>query len=218
MVPGCAGTIGRMTSPVPFFAQCQLQATADAATGMAAPPADTAQLAHLLGHCATLLRPTAATAGPTAAVLLCGVPTPYTAVVELAIWRAGLVVVQTEAGISPQGLAHALHQVQAQRPVASLVCHAGVFGWASKAAFLAGVPAVYTVADDGEGTLLDRARHHPTAHTPAQVDVAALAWQGCDALGTPVPQLALRHGDVAALAAHCRQRWAAQDLWRLPAA
>lgn len=52
----------------------------------------------------------------------------------------------------------------AQTQPAVVICAPEVFGWVSKIAFLNHVHAVYTCAEAGEGTLLDRARNY--AATP----------------------------------------------------
>lgn len=40
-----------------------------------------------------------------------------------------------------------------------VVCVPEIFGWVSKQAFLGHCMAIYTCGEEGEGTLLDRARH-----------------------------------------------------------
>lgn len=70
-----------------------------------------------------------------------------------AIGRWPLVSMPVDA--QPQGLAHAIAQ---HRP-GVVVCMPEIFGWASKQAFLGHCSAIYTCGEEGEGTLLDRARH-----------------------------------------------------------
>lgn len=43
-----------------------------------------------------------------------------------------------------------------------VVCRPEMFGWASKQAFLNDCAAIYTCAESGDGTLLDRASHFPS--------------------------------------------------------
>lgn len=52
-----------------------------------------------------------------------------------------------------------VEQMLAQHQPTVVVCAPAVFGWVSKLAFLAGCVAIYTCAEDGAGTLLDRASH-----------------------------------------------------------
>lgn len=50
---------------------------------------------------------------------------------------------------------------------AVVVCSSAHFGWVSKIAFKAGTASVFTLNDDRTGTLLERAAHQSTEHTPA---------------------------------------------------
>lgn len=55
-------------------------------------------------------------------------------------------------------------QASVQRAMAhfrpsTVICSTEIFGWVSKLAFLAGSSAVFTYAEDGAGTLCDRAAH-----------------------------------------------------------
>jgi malonyl-CoA/methylmalonyl-CoA synthetase len=50
---------------------------------------------------------------------------------------------------------------------AVVVCSPANFGWVSKIAFNAGTRHVFTLDDNREGSLLQRAAHHSTEHTPA---------------------------------------------------
>jgi malonyl-CoA/methylmalonyl-CoA synthetase len=50
---------------------------------------------------------------------------------------------------------------------AVVVCAGRSFGWISQIAFAAGTRHVFTLDDDRQGTLLERAAYHPDTHTPA---------------------------------------------------
>ena len=49
---------------------------------------------------------------------------------------------------------------------AVVVCSPANFGWVSKIAFTAGTQHVFTLGEDRNGSLLERAAHHGDAHTP----------------------------------------------------
>ena len=62
---------------------------------------------------------------------------------------------------------------------AVVVCTPGNFGWVSKIAFTAGTQHVFTLGDDRNGSLLERAAHHSDQHQPiarAADDVAAILY------------------------------------------
>ncbi|WP_311221447.1 MULTISPECIES: malonyl-CoA synthase [unclassified Acidovorax] len=58
---------------------------------------------------------------------------------------------------------------------AVVVCTPGNFGWVSKIAFTAGTQHVFTLGDDRTGSLLDRAAHHASQHTPVAKSADDLA-------------------------------------------
>ena len=62
---------------------------------------------------------------------------------------------------------------------AVVVCTPGNFGWVSKIAFTAGTQYVFTLGDDRNGSLLERAAHHSDQHQPiarAADDLAAILY------------------------------------------
>jgi malonyl-CoA/methylmalonyl-CoA synthetase len=62
---------------------------------------------------------------------------------------------------------------------AVVVCAPANFGWVSKIAFTAGTRHVFTLGDDRNGSLLQRAAHHSHQHTPAvrgDDDLAAILY------------------------------------------
>lgn len=58
---------------------------------------------------------------------------------------------------------------------AVVVCTPGNFGWVSKIAFTQGTQHVFTLGDDGTGSLLERAAHHGDTQTVVQRDANDLA-------------------------------------------
>lgn len=93
------------------------------------------------------------TGQPVLVLLPAGGPAYQAVVGAAAVGGWPLVCMPVEA--QPQGVAHAIAQ---HRPVV-VVCVPEIFGWVSKQAFLGQCMAIYTCGQEGEGTLLDRARH-----------------------------------------------------------
>lgn len=94
----------------------------------------------------------------------------------------GLNVVSMPADSTADGVKTAMADTQP----CVVVCAPTMFGWVSKLAFLQGCLAVYTCAEDGEGTLLNRAAHCVPALLQApEKQTARVEYR--DGLGQPVP-------------------------------
>ncbi|HEX2542392.1 MAG TPA: malonyl-CoA synthase [Caldimonas sp.] len=93
----------------------------------------------------------------------------------LAVLRAGYVYLPLNTAYKNDEIAYFLRDA---RP-AVFVCAPKDFGWASKLAFAAETTYVFTLGDDREGTLLDRASHFPDTQEPARrrpEDLAAILY------------------------------------------
>jgi malonyl-CoA/methylmalonyl-CoA synthetase len=82
----------------------------------------------------------------------------------LAVLRAGLVYLPLNTAYKSDELAYFI----ADAEPSVLVCAPKDFGWLSKLAFAAGTTHVFTLGDDRTGSLLERATHFATSHTPAR--------------------------------------------------
>jgi malonyl-CoA/methylmalonyl-CoA synthetase len=89
----------------------------------------------------------------------------------LAVLRAGLVYLPLNTAYKSDELAYFI----ADAEPSVLVCAPKDFGWLSKLAFAAGTTHVFTLGDDRTGSLLERATHFATSHTPARRGRDALA-------------------------------------------
>jgi malonyl-CoA/methylmalonyl-CoA synthetase len=81
----------------------------------------------------------------------------------LAVLRAGHVFVPLNTAYQAAEIEYFIGDAKP----AVVVCTGKNFGWVSKIAFLAGTTHVYTLNDDRSGTLLERAAHHSSEHSPA---------------------------------------------------
>lgn len=80
---------------------------------------------------------------------------PWALRTSAAVQHIPATCIQLDLHASPDAVSAAIAQ---HRPHA-VVCDARIFGWVSKLAFTQQVTAVFTCDEQGEGTLLDRARH-----------------------------------------------------------
>ena len=89
----------------------------------------------------------------------------------LATLRAGYVFLPLNTAYQSSEIEYFIDNAQP----AVVVCSPKNFGWVSKIAFKAGVKSVFTLGDQRDGTLLDRAAHHSREHQPANVSADDLA-------------------------------------------
>ena len=81
----------------------------------------------------------------------------------LAVLRAGHVYLPLNMAYQAGELSYFIGNAEP----ALVVCAGKNFGWVSQIAFAAGTRHVFTLDDDRQGTLLERAAYHPDTHTPA---------------------------------------------------
>jgi malonyl-CoA/methylmalonyl-CoA synthetase len=93
----------------------------------------------------------------------------------LAVLRGGWVHVPLNSAYQRDELRHFIQDAEPS----VVVCAAKHFGWVGQLAFTSGVRHVFTLNDDGTGTLLDRAAHQSDRHAPvakAAGDLAAILY------------------------------------------
>ena len=93
----------------------------------------------------------------------------------LAVLRAGYVYLPLNTAYKSDEIAYFLRDAKP----AVFVCSPRDFVWASKLAFSAETTYVFTLGDDRQGTLLDRATHFPATHEPVPRrpdDLAAIVY------------------------------------------
>ena len=93
----------------------------------------------------------------------------------LAALRAGLVYLPLNMAYQPQEMAYFIGDAEP----AVVVCSPDNFGWLSKLAFKADSAHVFTLAEDGSGSLLERAAHFEAVQQPvprAADDLAAILY------------------------------------------
>lgn len=93
----------------------------------------------------------------------------------LAALRAGLVYLPLNMAYQPQEMAYFIGDAEP----AVVVCSPDNFGWLSKLAFKADSAHVFTLAEDGRGSLLERAAHFEAVQQPvprAADDLAAILY------------------------------------------
>ena len=93
----------------------------------------------------------------------------------LAVLRAGHVFLPLNTAYQASEIGYFIGNAEP----AVVVCAPQNFGWVSKLAFQAGTKHVYTLGDDRQGTLLDRAAFHSDVHEPAgraASDLAAILY------------------------------------------
>ena len=93
----------------------------------------------------------------------------------LAALRAGLVYLPLNMAYQPQEMAYFIGDAEP----AVVVCSPDNFGWVSKLAFKAGSAHVFTLAEDGSGSLIERATHFDAVQQPvprAADDLAAILY------------------------------------------
>ena len=81
----------------------------------------------------------------------------------LAVLRAGYVYLPLNTAYQSSEIEYFI----ANAEPSVMVCSGKNFGWVSKIAFRAGTAHVFTLNEDGTGSLLDRAAHHGDRHLPA---------------------------------------------------
>ena len=89
----------------------------------------------------------------------------------LAVLRAGHVYLPLNTAYKSDEIAYFLGDAEP----AVFVCAPGDFAWASKLAFAAGTGFVFTLGEDRDGSLLERASHFGTEHVPARREAGELA-------------------------------------------
>ena len=93
----------------------------------------------------------------------------------LAVLRAGYVYLPLNTAYQSSEIAYFIGNAEP----GVVVCSGKNFGWVSKIAFQAGSARVFTLNDDGSGSLLERAAVHSDRHTPvvkAADDLAAILY------------------------------------------
>ena len=128
----------------------------------------------------------------------------------LAVLRAGLVYLPLNTAYQASEIEYFIGNAEPS----VVVCSGKNFGWVSKIAFKAGTAHVFTLNDDRTGSLLQRAVHHGTEHTPAQRDADELAAILYTSGTTGRSKGAmLSHGNLLSNARVLQQAWG----WRTPA-
>ena len=89
----------------------------------------------------------------------------------LATLRAGYVFLPLNTAYQSAEVAYFIDNAKP----AVVVCSPATFGWVSKVAFTHGVGSVFTLSDERTGSLLDRAAHYDSQHTPVQLMPGDLA-------------------------------------------
>jgi malonyl-CoA/methylmalonyl-CoA synthetase len=89
----------------------------------------------------------------------------------LAVLRAGLVYLPLNPAYQSAEIEYFIGDAQP----AVVVCTSAKFGWLSKIAFLAGTQHVFTLDEDRQGSLLERAAAHSDHHVPAVRNAGQLA-------------------------------------------
>ena len=93
----------------------------------------------------------------------------------LGVIRAGCVYLPLNTAYQEAELSYFIGNAEP----AIVVCASSNFSWVSSLAFQAGTRNVYTLDEDGSGTLMDRAGFHSTQHTPVprqSSDLAAILY------------------------------------------
>jgi len=122
----------------------------------------------------------------------------------LAVLRAGFVYLPLNPAYQGAEVEYFVHDAEPS----VVVCASRNFSWLSKIAFKAGVQHVFTLNDDRSGSLLDRAAHHPDAHTPARRsadDLAAILYTS-GTTGRSKGAM-LSHGNLLSNALTLKEQW-----------
>ncbi len=127
----------------------------------------------------------------------------------LAVLRAGFVYLPLNTAYQSSEIEYFV----ANAEPAVVVCAPKNFAWISRIAFKAGTKHVYTLGDDRNGTLLERAAHQPDQHTVAQRradDLAAILYTS-GTTGRSKGAM-LTHGNMLSNARVLQDYWG----WRTP--